>query len=113
MMKRVLTTCPYCGVGCGFYLDVRQGKIIGVIPSRSNSVSKGRLCVKGWHAHEPIQHPDRLKKPLIKENGKFKEASWDFALDYVALRLKEIKDKYGRILWQFAPRPAAPTRKTF
>ena len=95
MMKRVLTTCPYCGVGCGFYLDVRQGKIIGVIPSRSNSVSKGRLCVKGWHAHEPIQHPDRLKKPLIKENGKFKEASWDFALDYVALRLKEIKDKYG------------------
>ena len=95
MMKRVLTTCPYCGVGCGFYLDVRQGKIIGVIPSRSNSVSKGRLCVKGWHAHEPIQHPDRLKKPLIKENGKFKEVSWDFALDYVARRLKEIKDKYG------------------
>ncbi|MDP3731829.1 MAG: formate dehydrogenase subunit alpha [Candidatus Omnitrophota bacterium] len=95
MIKRVLTTCPYCGVGCGFYLDVRDGRIVGVIPAKSNSVSKGYLCVKGWHAHEPVQHPDRLKKPLIKENGKFKEASWDVALDYVAKRLKEIKEKYG------------------
>jgi predicted molibdopterin-dependent oxidoreductase YjgC len=82
-------------VGCGFYLDVRDGRIVGVIPSKSNIVSKGYLCVKGWHSHEPIQHPDRLKKPLIKENGKFKEASWDVALDYVANRLKEIKEKYG------------------
>ena len=94
-MKRVLTTCPYCGVGCNFYLDVRDGRIAGIIPSKSNSVSKGRLCVKGWHSHEPIQHPDRLKKPLVKENGKFREVSWDFALDYVASRLKEIKGKYG------------------
>lgn len=95
MIKRVLTTCPYCGVGCNFYLDVRGGRITGVIPSRSNTVAKGYLCVKGWHAHEPVQHPDRLKKPLIKENGKFKEASWDTALDLVAGRLKEIKAKYG------------------
>ncbi|MEW6009100.1 MAG: formate dehydrogenase subunit alpha [Candidatus Omnitrophota bacterium] len=95
MIKRVLTTCPYCGVGCGFYLDVRDNRIVGVIPSRSNSVSKGYLCVKGWHAHEPVQHPDRLKSPLIKEHGKFKAVSWNIALDYVARRLKEIKEKYG------------------
>ncbi|MBI5124183.1 MAG: formate dehydrogenase subunit alpha [Candidatus Omnitrophica bacterium] len=95
MIKRVLTTCPYCAVGCGFYLDVRDGRIVGVIPSRSNSVSKGYLCVKGWHAHEVVQHPDRLKKPLIKENGKFLEVSWERALDYTAKRLETIKDKYG------------------
>jgi len=95
MMRRVLTTCPYCGVGCGFYLDVRDGRIVGVIPSKSNPVSKGYLCVKGWHAHEPVQHPDRLKSPLIKENGAFKEVSWEAALDYTAKRLGEIKAKYG------------------
>ncbi|OGW82898.1 MAG: formate dehydrogenase subunit alpha [Omnitrophica bacterium RIFCSPLOWO2_01_FULL_45_10] len=95
MMKKVLTTCPYCGVGCNFYLDVRDERIVGVIPAKSNPVSKGYLCVKGWHAHEPVQHPDRLKKPLLKENGRFKEVSWDTALDYVAKRLKGIKDKYG------------------
>jgi len=53
-LKRVLTTCPYCGVGCGFYLDVRDERIVGVIPAKSNLVSKGYLCVKGWHAHEPV-----------------------------------------------------------
>ena len=95
MINRVLTVCPYCGVGCGFYLDVRDGRIVGVIPSRSNSVSKGYLCVKGWHAHEPVQHPDRLKSPLIKENGRFKGVSWDTALDYVAERFKTIQEKYG------------------
>ena len=95
MTKHVLTTCPYCGVGCGFYLDVRDGKIVGVIPSRANPVSKGYLCVKGWHAHEPVQHPDRLKKPLIKTNGAFKEVSWDTALDYTAKKMGEIKAKYG------------------
>ncbi|MFZ5801361.1 MAG: formate dehydrogenase subunit alpha [Candidatus Omnitrophota bacterium] len=94
-MPKVLTTCPYCGVGCGFYLDVRGERIVGVIPSKANPVSKGYLCVKGWHAHEPVQHPDRLKTPLIKKNGKFEEASWNKALDYVAIRLKEIKAKYG------------------
>lgn len=95
MNKKVLTTCPYCGVGCGFYLDVRDERLVGIIPSKSNPVSKGYLCVKGWHAHEPIQHPDRLKKPLIKEKGSFKEVSWDIALNFTADRLKEIKDKYG------------------
>ena len=95
MIKRVLTTCPYCGVGCNFYLDVRDGRIGGIIPSKSSSVSKGLLCVKGWHAHEPVEHPDRLKKPLIKKNGEFKEASWNTALDFVTERLKEIKEKYG------------------
>lgn len=95
MMKKVLTTCPYCGVGCGFYLDVRDEQLVGVIPSNSNVVSKGRLCVKGWHAHEPVQHPDRLRKPLVKENGEFKETSWNTALDYVAERLKGIRKKYG------------------
>lgn len=94
-MPKVLTTCPYCGVGCGFYLDTRGGRIVGVIPARSNPVSKGYLCVKGWHAHEPVQHPDRIKTPLIKKNGKFQEVSWNAALDYVAARLKEIKAKYG------------------
>jgi len=94
MIKRVLTTCPYCGVGCGFYLDVRDDRIVGVIPSPSHPVSKGYLCVKGWHAHEPVEHPDRLKKPLINEKGRFKKVSWDYALDYVAKRLKEIKEKY-------------------
>ena len=92
---KVLTTCVYCGTGCNLYFHVKNGKILGVSPCDSHPVSQGKLCIKGWKAHEFIQHPDRLKKPLIKKVGKFVEADWNEALDYVAEKFKQIKDTYG------------------
>ncbi|BCB97435.1 formate dehydrogenase subunit alpha [Dissulfurispira thermophila] len=94
-IRKILTVCPYCGCGCGLYLHVENGKITGVSPSRSHPVNKGSLCVKGWNAYEFIAHPDRLKYPMIKQNGAFKRASWDDTLNFVATRLDEIKKKYG------------------
>ncbi len=94
-MKKVLTTCVYCGVGCQLYLKVRDGKVVGVIPERVHGVNQGKLCIKGWSVHEFIHSPDRLKRPLIKKDGKFVEVGWDEALTYVADRLKEIKERYG------------------
>lgn len=92
---RVLTTCVYCGCGCNYYLNVEDGKVIGVTPSGNDPISRGSLCIKGWNVYEFIHSPDRLKKPLIKENGKFREASWEEALNVVAKNLKEIKDNHG------------------
>lgn len=94
MDKKVLTTCPYCGCGCNFYLDIIDGEVIGVTPA-THSINKGRLCVKDWNAHEFIHNTDRLKKPLIKKDGKFVESTWKEALNFVADRLKDIKDGYG------------------
>ena len=48
-MKPVLTTCPYCGVGCNLYLRVVEKRVVGVIPSRSHPLTQGGLCVKGWN----------------------------------------------------------------
>jgi len=56
---------------------------------------EGKLCIKGWSAHEFIHHPDRLTKPLIREGDRFREASWEEALDLVASRLGEIKGRHG------------------
>jgi len=92
--KRILTVCPYCGCGCNFYLDIVDREVIGVTPA-THSINKGRLCIKGWNAHEFIHNPDRLKKPLIKKDGKFVESTWKEALNFVADRLKDIKDGYG------------------
>jgi len=90
-----LTTCPYCGVGCQFYLKETDARIVGIIPSEGR-VNEGKLCIKGWAAHEFIHDPQRLTKPLIRgKDGKFEEASWEQALSYVADKLKEIKAKYG------------------
>ena len=94
-MEKRLTICPYCGCGCGLYLHVENGVIIGASPSRHHPVNKGSLCVKGWNSFEFVQHPDRLKYPLIKREGVFQKASWEEALDLIAGKLSEIKNAFG------------------
>jgi len=91
---KVPTICIYCGVGCILELVVRDGRVVGVLPGRDGA-GEGRLCIKGWSAHEFIHHPDRLTRPLIKEGGGFREATWDEALDLVAEKLLEARDEYG------------------
>ena len=94
-LKYVPTTCPYCGTGCGFYLKVKDGELVGVAPSKTHPVSQGRLCVKGTTAWESVIGADRIKEPLLKKNGKFTEAGWDEALDLVAEKFSKLKEKYG------------------
>jgi formate dehydrogenase alpha subunit len=91
----VLTTCPFCGCGCNFYLEILDDEVVGVIPCKTDEISKGSLCIKGMNAHKFIQHEDRLKTPLIKENGQFKPVGWQEALDKVSRRLVEIKQESG------------------
>jgi len=94
-MATVLTTCIYCGCGCGLYLESDNGRVVGSYPSANHPVSKGALCIKGWNAYEFINKIDRLKSPLVKANGRFRKAGWDEALDLVCRRLSEIKEKHG------------------
>jgi predicted molibdopterin-dependent oxidoreductase YjgC len=90
-MKKVLTTCGYCGCGCNFYLNVEDNEIVGVTPKNDHPVSKGKLCVKGWQGYSFVNHKDRLKMPLMKEpDGSFKEVSWDTALSYIRKSFKNI-----------------------
>ena len=93
--RTVLTTCTHCGCGCGFYLEVLDGQIIGTIPSKTSPVNEGKLCIKGWNVHEFIQNQKRLTRPLVRKNGALAEVSWDEALDYTASRLREIKEAHG------------------
>jgi len=95
-MKKVLTTCPYCGTGCMFYLVVGDdGTLLGVEPSSEHVVAKGQLCVKGWNAYHFVNHPDRLTQPLVRKNGKMEPASWDEALSLVVSKLKETQAAHG------------------
>ena len=93
--RNVLTTCVYCGTGCGLYLEVLDGRVVGTLPAKGHAVSEGTLCIKGWNAHAFVHHPDRLTKPLIKENGQFSEASWDGAYDLIAGKFASLRDEFG------------------
>ena len=95
--KNVLTTCTYCGCGCGIYLQVLDGKVVGTLPVKGHPISEGKLCIKGWNAHDFVYHPERLTTPLIRDQkgGELHEASWDEALGLVASRLNQIKAESG------------------
>jgi NADP-reducing hydrogenase subunit HndD len=94
--QKIRTTCPYCGVGCQQLLHIKDGKIIKVTAVEDAQPNQGRLCVKGRFAYDFIYSEQRLKTPLIREaNGEFREASWDEALDLVAIKFQEIIKKDG------------------
>ena len=94
-IEYVETTCPYCGCGCEMLLETVDGRITQTLPSKTNPMNQGKLCIKGWNVHEFVQSPERLTKPLLKKDGVLQEVSWEEALDFTASRLQDIKAKYG------------------
>lgn len=93
--KKVKTTCPFCGVGCNFDLNVKDGAVIGVTSNPTSVVNGRLLCVKGRFGTDYVHSPDRLTSPLIKKDGVFVEATWDEALDLVAGHFAAIKEAHG------------------
>lgn len=93
--KRVISVCPYCGVGCQIELVVKGDRIVRVNGVDGVKPNDGRLCVKGRFGYAYVGHKDRLTQPLIKRNGQFQPAAWDEALDLIARQFKAIKAKYG------------------
>jgi formate dehydrogenase major subunit len=93
--RKVRSTCTYCGVGCQIWLHVKNGRITKVTGVEGAAPNDGRLCVKGRFGYDFIYSEDRLKTPLIRENGEFREASWDEALDLVVGKFREIVATHG------------------
>ena len=93
--RKVRTTCSYCGVGCQMELHVKDNRVVQVTGVENTPPNFGSLCVKGRFGFDFISSPERLTRPLIKENGRFRESSWDEALGLVARRLGEIKAASG------------------
>ena len=79
----VVTTCPYCGVGCQLEVKVGGGKILYVVPDRGNEVNKGQACVKGKFGLDFVHDESRLKEPLVKKGGELVPVSWEEALEVV------------------------------
>ena len=94
-MKKVRTTCAYCGVGCQLHLHVKDNQILKVTGVETAAPNYGSLCVKGRFGFDFVHSSERLSSPLIKDNGKFREASWEEALEKVAAQFNEIKNSSG------------------
>lgn len=94
-VSKVTTTCPFCGVGCNFDLNIKDEKIVGVTPNPDAPVNGTALCVKGRYHTDMLYSPDRITKPLIRKDGKLEETTWEVALSTVAENFKKIKETSG------------------
>ena len=65
-VKKVRTTCPFCGTGCNFDLNVKNGRVVGVTPAEDAPINGTQLCVKGRFHTDLIHSPDRLTHPSRK-----------------------------------------------
>jgi len=97
--RTVATTCPYCGVGCGIELKVRDDGRLALMADDAprNGSSLGMLCVKGRFATGFVHARDRITRPMIKHDGRWHEASWDEALDAAADGLAKHRGRFGAL----------------
>lgn len=91
--------CGLCGGQCLVDAYVKDGKVIKVEGNKTFPMANGRICVKGAALKQALYHPDRLRYPMKRTGergeGKFERISWDEALDTIAQKLNESKEKYG------------------
>jgi predicted molibdopterin-dependent oxidoreductase YjgC len=95
LVKKVPTTCGYCGCGCQEELNVLDNQVVSVTGRKDAGVNQGSLCVKGRFGYEFISSGERLRKPLIRKNGMLQEAEWDQAITLVARKFEQIKNESG------------------
>jgi len=92
----VRSTCGYCGVGCGLYIGVKDGRPIYTKGDPTHPVSFGTLCPKGLTEHEIVNSDNRVATPMIRKNGELKAVEWDEAFKKVSDKFKEVQNKYGK-----------------
>ena len=94
-IDKVRTVCSYCGVGCNLEVSVQNNKILSIEAPKDAEVNGGHTCLKGRYAWRFYDHDDRLDAPLVKIDGKLTTVSWEYAFDYIAQRLTDIKTEHG------------------
>jgi len=95
--QSTITTCAYCGVGCGFKAETSGGQIVRMTPWKEGKANHGHSCVKGRFAFDYYRHPDRVRSPMIRVSieDPWREVSWDEAFAHAAGELKRIQETHG------------------
>jgi anaerobic selenocysteine-containing dehydrogenase len=91
----VKTLCKMCYLQCGIDVYVKDGKIVKVSGMVEHPLNQGEICIKAEQAIDYVYSEDRLKYPVKKENGQWKQISWDEALDTIVAKLRKAKEKFG------------------
>ena len=106
-VEKIATICEMCFWRCGVLASVVDGKVVRLEGNPDHPLTRGRLCARGNAGTGLLYDPDRLKYPMLRTGkrgeGQFKRISWDEALDYLAAKLRAIKDAHGPEAAAFFP----------
>jgi formate dehydrogenase major subunit len=93
--KQTTSICPYCSVGCGLVVQVKDGKVINIEGDPDHPINEGTLCSKGASVPQIVNNPMRLTKPRYRAPGatEWKEVEWDWALEQIARKVKDTRDR--------------------
>ena len=94
----VVTTCAYCGVGCGFKAEMKGNTVVRMVPWKDGKANEGHSCVKGRFAWGYATHRDRITRPMIraKITDPWREVTWDEAIAHAAGEFRRIQARHGR-----------------
>lgn len=93
-----ITTCAYCGVGCGFKAEMKGNEVVRMVPWKDGAANEGHSCVKGRFAWGYATHQDRITTPMIRKKitDPWQAVSWEEAIAYAASEFKRIQARHGR-----------------
>jgi assimilatory nitrate reductase catalytic subunit len=94
--KWVRSTCGYCGVGCGMYIGVKNGKAVYSKGDPLHPVNMGTLCPKGLSEHKMVEADSRVRAPLIRKDGELTPSTWEETFQKTSDEFKRIQSEHGK-----------------
>mgnify|MGYP003835301195 CR=1 FL=1 len=94
-LKSTTTICPFCAVGCGMIVHVKDGKVVNIEGDEASPINRGSLCSKGEALFQVANNDRRLQKVMYRAPGSdhWEEKSWEWSLDRIARLMKETRDR--------------------
>ncbi|MEO7727296.1 MAG: molybdopterin-dependent oxidoreductase, partial [Burkholderiales bacterium] len=94
-LTRHQSVSPHCGLGANLIVQVKQNRVMRVLPRENEAINECWLSDKDRFAYEGLNSANRLVKPMIKDNGQWREVDWQIALDFVAAGIRKVRDAHG------------------
>jgi len=94
-LTRRATVSPHCGLGSNLTVQVKQNRVMRVLPRENEAINECWLSDKDRFSYEGLNSEQRLARPMLRRDGSWREVEWQVALEFVASELKRIRDAHG------------------